>query len=406
MTESPRAESTLPGGAAVHRLDPADPLPAEFGTPLPDHVLDRIAAQWAAAHRVPPSDVILREEELGWAVWAPGHPQPYSTFIDKVTGRHAHFRNPNFPDRQYAQQLEHENGLLPRPGYGGPRVDPPAVVAEVSLSGGGLHYPNARAVSVRSGPPPVLHPLVAARLAAVPERARVRGSERHAELVALSDALTAADAVRAKHSLPPITSADLDGPGLRAFAVLHQIRDPSDPRTGRSGSLGCATCAAVLGSAGAEKAPPPAWQRLADRIRLHRGPAEPIGTVLAEVGAVAGVTGRHQSSPAAVRAVRRYLGKSWAVEMPGRRVRTTRFRIDPLAAADSADTLARVSAQVGRPLFPLGTAGPEGILAIDPANRVYLIDESGEYLLGRGVRRALDTLVLGRSARRVISGVR
>jgi hypothetical protein len=55
-----------------------------------------------------------------------------------------------------------------------------------------------------------------------------------------------------------------------------------------------------------------------------------------------------------------------------------------------------VGASLGVPLFPLGTAGQEG--------RVYLLDESGEWLLGRGLRRALDSLLLGRSAGRVPAG--
>jgi len=145
-------------------------------------------------------------------------------------------------------------------------------------------------------------------------------------------------------------------------------------------------------------------QRLVDRLRLHLGPAEPLGDVIAEVSAVAGVTGQHQASPAAVQALRRYLGKSWRIEAPGRRVRTTTFTLDPRAAADSADTLARVGARLGVPLFPVGVAGHEGILAIDPEKRVYLIDESGDWFLGRGLRRALDTLLLGRFAARVPAG--
>jgi hypothetical protein len=401
MSESPRAQISLPGGATLHRLDPADPLPPEFGRTLPDHVLDRIASHWAGQHHVAAAGVILREEALGWAIWAPGHPQSYATFVDKVTGRVAHFRNPNFPDRQYAQQLEHEDGLLPRPGYGGPEVDPPAVVAQVSLSTDGRHYPRSRGVSARTGPPPVLHPVVAARLAAVPRRARVRGSERHAELLALGAALEAADSVRARNGLPRITAADLDGPGVRVVAVRHLIRDPGDPRTGVSGSLSCATCAAVLGSTRSGTPAARIWERVTERARLHLGPAEPLGDLIAEVSAVEGVTGRHRASPAAVRALRGYLGKSWAIEMPGRRVRTAGFHIDPRAAADSADTLARVAGLLGVPLFPVGIAGPDGIIAIDPRGRVYLIDESGEWSLGRGLRRALDTLLLGRSAVRV-----
>jgi hypothetical protein len=83
-------------------------------------------------------------------------------------------------------------------------------------------------------------------------------------------------------------------------------------------------------------------------------------------------------------------------------VRTAPFHVDPLWAADTADTLARVATRIGAPLFPLGTGGHEGILAVDPGRRVFLIDESGEWSLGTGLPAALDTLLLGRVAPRVL----
>jgi hypothetical protein len=376
-------------------------MPASFGEPMPDHVLERIALRWAARRDIAPAKVILREEDLGWTVWAPGHPAAYSTFVDKVTGREVGFANPNDPDRRYAQQLAHEDGRVPRPGFGGPGADPPALTAEVSLAHDRRYYPPGRAVSVKTGGPPTLHPVVAARLAAVPARARVRGAERHAELVALGTAVEAADAVRAQDGLPPITAADLDGPELRTFAVLHRLRDPGDPRAGGSGANPCATCAQVLGlRRPADRTP--VGGRLAAYARLHVRSTQPAAGVIAHVAATAGVHARHEVSAAATRAIGHYLGARWDVEAPGLAVRTARFAIDPLAVAESADSLARVAARVGAPLFPFGRVGAEGILAVAADGRVLLVDESGEWLLGRGPRRALDTLALGRSARRLV----
>lgn len=392
-------EKVLPSGVTLRRFADRDPLPTAFGTPLPEHVLERIGLHWAAAENVPPTDVIMREEDLGYAVWAPGRRAPYSTFVDKVTGRRVGFSNPNFPDQQYSSQLERERGLLPRPGFGGPSVEPPALVAVVSLNERDSYHPPARAVSARTGEPPVLHPVVAARLAAIPLRARVRGAERHAELVAFGRALEAADAVRAGTGHAPITSADLDGRHVRTSVTVHRVRDPGDPRTGGTGDA-CPTCARVLGAPKREESPSLAG-RIAARARMHVRSAEPAAVVINQVAAVAGVGARSEPSPAAVEAIERYLGKRWTIDAPGRVVRRSRFAIDPLAVADSADTLARVGARLGAPLFPLGPAGLEGILAIAPDGRVVLIDESGEWLLGGGIRQALDTLMLGRAAPRV-----
>jgi hypothetical protein len=394
-------ESVLPSGVTLQRVADPEPLPAAFGQPLPDHVLERIALHWAEAEGVPPPHVIMREEDLGYAIWAPGHRVAYSTFADKVTGRRVGFPNPNRPDKQYANQLEREDGLLPRPGFGGPEVDPPAVVAEIALAeGNDRFYPACRAVSARTGEPPALHPLVAERLHGIPPGARDRGVERHAELIALGAALTAADAVRADDGRPPVTADELERAAVRARVEVHRVRDPGDPRTGGRGDP-CQTCARVLGVPGL----PLRWAswgaRLSARARMHLSPSGPPGDVVSRVSAIAGVHGRHEPSPAAVTALTRYLGKTWDFDGPGRDVRSSRFSIDPMAVADSADTLARVAGRLGTSLFPLGSAGLEGILAIAPDRRVLLVDESGEWLLGPSPRRALDTLMLGRAAPRI-----
>jgi hypothetical protein len=262
------------------------------------------------------------------------------------------------------------------------------------VPGGGL-YPAGRAVSSRTGAPPALHPVVAARLAAVPARARVRGVERHPELAALGAAVTAADAVRARAGAPPITAADLGGPGLRTLVVRTRLRDPGDPLAGRSAADPCATCARVLGVPYRADRVTPAG-RLAAYARLHSPPRGPAADVVARVAAAG-----HAVFPAAVRAIERHLGAAWDIDAAGLAVRTTRFVIDPPAAAESAATLARVAARVGAPLFPAGVAGTDGLLAVARDGRVFLVDESGEWLLGGGMRAALGTLAWGRAGRRV-----
>jgi len=295
------------------------------------------------------------------------------------------FANPAYLDHQYRAQLDYEGGAPPRPGFGGLPIETPGLVAEVSARSSGA----VRAGSVRTDEPPALHPLVRARLAAIPARARVRGAEWHPELVALGQVIEG--------------GAERD-----ARVRLWRVREPADPLQGDATGRPCATCTQVLGVRphwpAEESRPPSRWQRLLARRRLHSRPAPAPAEVAArieEVLAVPGVEHRHTVHPAAVEALERYLGADSEVQVPGRSVRTAPFHIDPAWAADTADTLARVAQRVGAPLFPLGTGGYEGFLAIDPARRVFLVDGTGEWSLGTGLPAALDTLLLGRSAARV-----
>ena len=373
----------LPSGVTLQRREtPAEPAD------LPPHVLERIALRWAERAGCRPGVVALREEELGWVLQAPGVVSSYATFVDKVTGRVAGFANPAFLNEQYREQLAHERGVPPRPGFGGPRVETPGMVAEVVVGSSAA----VRAGSVRTDEPPALHPLVRARLAAIPARARVRGAEWHPELAALG-------------------SAAEELGDLGAEVRLWRVREPADPLQGDSTGTPCVTCAQVLGyrspwpegrsggAAGGSR-----WQRHLARRRLHRRPAperERVAERIEQVLAAGGVEHRHAVFPAAVEALERYLGADSAVRVEGGSVRTDPFHIDPVRAADTADTLARVAKRVGAPLFPLGTGGYEGFLAIDPGRRVFLIDGSGEWSLGTGLPAALDTLLLGRAVPRV-----
>ncbi|MEU8235697.1 SUKH-3 domain-containing protein [Actinoplanes sp. NPDC048967] len=373
----------LPSGVTLQRRDtPAD------AHDLPPHVLERIALRWAERAGCEPGQVVLHEDELGWSVQAPGVRASYATFVDKVTGRVVSFANPAYLDDQYREQLDHERGVPPRPGFGGAAVEAPGAVAEVALESSA----TVHASSVRTAEPPELHPLVQARLSAVPARARVRGAEWHPELVAFGQLVS-------------------DPGDVAPHVRLWRVREPSDPRQGHANGGPCATCAEVLGyrplwpsDRPGRQAGDSAWQRRLARRRLHRRPAPAKARVaerIEQVLAVRGVEHEHTVSPAAVEALEQYLGADSTVQVPGRSVRTAPFHIDPGWVADTADTLGRVARRVGAPLFPLGTAGYEGLLAIDPAGRVFLIDESGEWSLGTGLPAALDTLLLGRSAPRV-----
>jgi hypothetical protein len=388
----------LPSGVTLQRREtPADPAD------LPPHVLERIALRWAERAGSPPDRVLLQEEELGWALSAPGVPTSYTTFVDKLTGRVAGFANPAFLNDQYRAQLAYEQGTPPRPGFGGLPVETPGVIAEVAVP----MSTAVRAGSVRTDEPPTLHPLVRARLDAIPARARVRGAEWHPELVALGEAVQSLDGERRGLGQAPVT----DLGELGATVQLWRVREPADARQGESTGRPCDTCAQVLGTRSLWPEPQPGprdrpsrWQRYLARRRSHRRPPaspELVTKRIDQVLAARGTEHDHVVFPAAVEALQRYLGAESSVRVPGRSVRTDPFHLDPGWAADTADTLARVAGRTGAPLYPLGTAGYEGFLAIDTGRRVFLIDETGEWSLGTGLPAALDTLLRGRPAPRV-----
>ena len=265
------------------------------------------------------------------------------------------------------------------------------MVAQVSLASGGRYYPRTRGVSARTGDRPSLHPLVAARLAAVPPGARVRG---------VGTARRAAGAGRRPRGRRR-------GPRGERPPPDHRRRPgwPGGPGDRRAPS-GCATRAIRAPALPAiparparrswarprrREAVPIAGARMAARVRHAPAPGRTGGrragdSVITGVAAVAGVHRAERAVPG------RGHGRSPALsgQELGHRVarpvgthHPVRHRPD-WPSADSADTLARVAVRFGAPLFPLGTAGPEGILAIAPDARVVLVDESGEWLLGTG----------------------
>lgn len=81
------------------------------------------------------------------------------------------------------------------------------------------------------------HPLVAAYLSTVEDGARVRGAERHAELIVLSDALYSTAA--------PITLDEARAWLIRAEFATYLVRETGDPSGGRP-ARPCETCIGAL----------------------------------------------------------------------------------------------------------------------------------------------------------------
>ncbi|NEE38276.1 SUKH-3 domain containing protein, partial [Streptomyces sp. SID7982] len=79
-------------------------------------------------------------------------------------------------------------------------------------------------------------------------------------------------------------------------------------------------------------------------------------------------------------------------------------RIDPLSGLHLARTLGDLGRALETEVSPLGAEGEEqAVLAIDTEGRVYSIDHTGDWFLGRDIDEALSTLVTGSQPPRLSS---
>jgi hypothetical protein len=121
------------------------------------------------------------------------------------------------------------------------------------------------------------------------------------------------------------------------------------------------------------------------------------------VAARAGADGlRHTVVPPAVEVFAVYGGLTVPPGGNGEQVASSGFRIDPSGVTATTATLTAFGAALHTTLTPIGAEGDDtGILAIDEAGRVFVIDHVGEWFLGDSVEAAFATLVLGRLPARV-----
>lgn len=113
---------------------------------------------------------------------------------------------------------------------------------------------------------------------------------------------------------------------------------------------------------------------------------------------------RHTVFPAAVEAWAEFGGLHIACPGPGRQLAPTPLLVDPLCGLHLARTLTDLGRALETEVCPLGEeapdpgAGPGGgraLLAIDIAGRVYSLDHTGDWYLGRDIDQALGTLITG-----------
>ncbi|WP_442929891.1 SUKH-3 domain-containing protein [Micromonospora sp. WMMC241] len=267
------------------------------------------------------------------------------------------------------------------------------------------------------------HPLVRSYLDELPAGHLVRGGDRHAEMIVVSDALHEHDHRRAAEGLPPLTyeeARELLGTGRIEF---FRIREPGDPTAG-PGELPCDSCVRFLVRFAAlpwsDLAFVEEWRpeprdvvqpgRLPDDVALALtdggwqvsmfNEALALGAI-AETKEITGQHHRHEVFPAAEAALTAFPAVLSRRRGPGEQVWISRFTTNPLRAAHTADTLADFGAVLGVRLFPLGSERQESILAVDEHGRVFALDQAGEWFLGADIDAALTTLLLGRAPARV-----
>jgi hypothetical protein len=393
---------------------------------------EQIATEWArreSRRRGYDLTPMLSEFDLGYVVWAKEPatvlPMPgdgITTVIDKETGDISSW--PGLPPMVVQDLYRQRRATVVRPvrttdpavelRRNARRRPTPAAVAHVTL-----RYKEYVARGAKGDQELRHHRLVRDYLDDLPAGHLVRGGERHAELIVLSDILHAVD-----------TDGELTEEVARrllrdANLEVLQVREPGDPAGGQP-MQPCESCVKALVYFGALP-----WSHLAyvEEWRPEPRAAVPqpgrfpdeVATVLADGGwsprdtddvladaaiervlAVPGQEHRHEVFPAARQALIDFPGLVCGRRGPGRAHWIRVFEINPSAAAYSADILADFATVIGARLFPIGAEGRgDSMLAIDERGLVFALDQAGEWFLGDSWDAALVTLITGGPAPRV-----
>ncbi|WP_233513817.1 SUKH-3 domain-containing protein [Micromonospora craterilacus] len=267
------------------------------------------------------------------------------------------------------------------------------------------------------------HPLVRAYLDELPTGQLVRGGERHAELVVVSDVLHEHDHRRAAEGIAPMSMGDakdlLESARIEAF----RVREPGDPHGGPT-DRPCDSCLHLLVDFNvlpcSERADPVAWlpepapdpspgrfppevahALVAAGWRPHFADEVMARSAIHDVGAVRGRTHEHPTFPAVTATLTAFPSLVGRRQGPGQQVWISRFDIRPRQVAHTADSLADFAAVIGARLFPIGTEDQHSIIAVDEHGRIFALDQAGEWFLGADIDAALTTLLLGRAPARV-----
>ncbi|MFU8870531.1 SUKH-3 domain-containing protein [Micromonospora sp. SL4-19] len=397
---------------------------------------EQLAAVWARrdSERLGhPCTPLIEEFDLGYLITSTLPPEARAlpgdlpaTVVDKDTGEVSTW--PRLPLAAVAQMFRQRRPLEPR----APRTVDPASqllreITRLPTPGAAAHLTLAGRVHVAHGVKGDVelhhHPLVESYLAGLPAGHLVRGGERHAELVVVSDVLHERDHQRATDGLPPLTieaARQALGSGQLEF---FRIRESGDPAGGPA-ELPCDSCINFLvhfnmlswpdlgythprlSEPQTDPDPGRFPREVADALVLagwhpHFGDEVLAAASIRDVTAVAGRTQSHSVFPAVMSALTAFPGLATGRKGPGEDVWISRFDLHPRRVAHSADTLADFGAVLGVRLFPLGTERGDSIIAVDEHGRIFALDQAGEWFLGPDIDAALTTLLLGRAPARV-----
>ncbi|WBB77359.1 SUKH-3 domain-containing protein [Micromonospora sp. WMMD882] len=348
-----------------------------------------------------------------------------TTVVDRETGEVSHW--PRLPAEIVAQTYRQR-----RPSQRAPRtVDPaaqllreihrlptPGTAAHLTVDGRTYVAQGAKGdVEVNH------HPMIQGYLSSVPTGHLVRGGDRHAELVVVSDVLHEYDHQRALAGQPPLDFEEYLALLETARLEIFRVREPGDPAGGPA-DRPCDSCLTALVHLRlrpwADLAYVEPWrpdpQPLPDPNRFPAEVAHSLAAagwrpefgdeLLAEAAideTCEAVVGSAQLPrfPAALQALTAFPSLSSGRRGPGEAVWISRFQVDPLPVAHSVASLVDFGRVLGVRLFPIGTERQDSILAVDERGRIFALDQAGEWFLGPDVDAALTTLLLGRAPARV-----
>jgi hypothetical protein len=392
-----------------------------------------IAADWARTEsdrRGYACTPMLDEFDLGFVLWTkqPAEVLPIpgdgvKSVVDRETGRVSTW--PGVPSDVVAEMYRQHRGRIVDP----PRtVDPevelrrnarrapsPAVAAHLTIDGRLFIARGAKGDQVIRH-----HPLVQTYLDGLPPGHLVRGGERHAELIVLSDVLHEADRVRLENGGGPVTLDEARRWLVDAQFEAFHIRERYDPLGGTPAEP-CESCILALIDFAllewSDRAYVETWRHSSPQIGQPGRFPDEVGALLAYGGwrpfddlvrqalademireTVKARSGRHRhvEFPAARAVFADFPGVATGRRGPGVQRWIRLFDIEPTKAIHTADMLFAFGEVIGARLFPLGQeAAGNAILALDEHGRVFALDQGGEWFLGDSIDTAIMSLITG-----------
>jgi hypothetical protein len=382
---------------------------------------EEIAARWArgeSEQRGYECDPVLAEFDLGYVIWTRQPPTVLPvpgdgarTVIDRETGVLSTW--PGIPPEDIAVLYR---GRRPAPSRtvdgaatlrrAARRRPSPTMAAHLTVDGRLFRAQGAKGDQVINH-----HPLVTRYLSTVEPGALVRGVERHAELIVVSDVLHDADRAQGRPTTLEEARAWLITARFETFAV----REKDDPQAGRP-ARPCETCIGALVDFAllpwSDLAFTTEWRHGSDRIPAPGRFPDEVARILAGGGwmdlasldvlgdaaiqrAVDVSGGRLRPFPAAHRVATEFPGVRCGRRGPGRRRAIRLLALDPAAAAYGPAVLTEFTEVIGVPVFPIGLEGGDAVLVIDERGRVFALDQAGEWFVGGTIDEALIGLLTG-----------